>query len=524
MSYAMSYERDDGPELPFRDSPSAAGWAALVIWAAFAALAILLAIGVVAVFSRFTSDLELPTEALNNITFTEQSVILDRNGKELARFGGERREVVAFADIPPIVVDAQVAIEDKTFWENAGFDPLAILSAGIDSLRGSDRGASTITQQLVRQRLLDSDLVQDPHRKFERKIKEIIQSIRLTEAYPGLEGKQQIIAAYLNQNYYGNQTYGVKAAAETYFGHGLDQVTPAEAATLAGLVKSPSNYDLVRNAEENCDKSNPDDPTQCIGKVTLVVPDDKPIFLRRNQILDLLANGRLVLAKDLVSPTDLIAAKAEPLVVAPQKTPLWQAPHFVWAVMRELADKVCGEGIPTCKTLEGGGLTVTTTLDLKVQKIAEKWVQAAAIVPHLKNATVVAAKWKELKLPGSVPQWVTNLRGKDINNGALVAIDYKTGELIAYVGSADYNATKSTKQFQAKFDVVGDGFRQPGSAFKPFNYVTAIDDQKLTAASMLMDVATDFGGKYTPSDADPLERGPVRVRNALQFSLNIPSV
>src|SRR6185369_2144684 len=151
------------------------------------------------------------------------SVILDRNGKVLARFGGEKRDVVAFEDIPPIVIDAQVAIEDKTFWDNAGFDPLAIISAGIDGLRGSDRGASTITQQLVRQRLLDPDLVQDPKRKLERKIKEIVQSIRLTEAYPGLTGKQQIIAAYLNQNYYGNQTYGVKAAAETYFGHSLDK-------------------------------------------------------------------------------------------------------------------------------------------------------------------------------------------------------------------------------------------------------------------------------------------------------------
>ena len=117
-----------------------------------------------------------------------------------------------------------------------------------------------------------------------------------------------------------------------------------------------------------------------------------------------------------------------------------------------------------------------------------------------------------------------NLRGKDIHNGALVALDYQTGELIAYVGSANYYATKSTKQFQAKYDVVGSGFRQPGSAFKPFNYLTAIDDKKLTAGSMLMDTATDFGGKYTPSDADNLERGPVRVRTALQFSLNIPSV
>ena len=526
MSYAPQFERDDRPELPLRSSPSAAGWIALVVWAAFAALAILLTIGVVAVFSRYTSDLKSPSEALNGITFTQQSVILDRNGAVLARFGGEKRDPVTFADIPPIVVDAQVAIEDKTFWDNAGFDPLAILSAGIDGLRGNDRGASTITQQLVRQRLLDPALVQDPSRKLERKIKEIVQSIRLTEAYPGVSGKQQIITAYLNQNYYGNQTYGVKAAAETYFGHSLDKVTPAEAATLAGLVKSPSNYDLVRNASDVCpkDKQDPNDATNCLVPTTSEVLPDKAIYQRRDAILDLLANGRLVLAKDQYTSADMTAAKNDPLVVAPQKTPSWLAPHFVWAVMRELGPAVCGDGIDTCDALEAGGLTVTTTLDLKIQTIAEKWVKAAAIVPKAKGADGPANAWKALKLPGSVPQWVKNLRGKDINNGALVAIDYQTGELIAYVGSADYDATKSTKQFQAKFDVVGDGFRQPGSAFKPFNYLTAIEDHKLTAGSMLMDSATDFGGNYTPSDADPLERGPVRVRNALQFSLNIPSV
>src|SRR4029453_8201491 len=120
--------------------------------------------------------------------------------------------------------------------------------------------------------------------------------------------------------------------------------------------------------------------------------------------------------------------------------------------------------------------------------------------------------------------WVRNLRGKDVHNGALVALDYQTGQLVAYVGSADYYAKTVTPQFQPQFDVVGNGFRQPGSAFKPFNYLTGIDDRKLTAATMLMDTSTDFGGNYTPADADNLERGPVRVRNALQFSLNIPAV
>jgi peptidoglycan glycosyltransferase len=523
---APRQDRGSIRELPQRTSPSNAGWLALAIWAVFAVLAVLLAVGVVGAFSRLTADLKPPTDALKDIP-PQQSRITDRNGVELARFGGEKREVVDFKDIPPIVIDAQVAVEDKTFWDNAGFDPLAILSAAFDSLRGNSRGASTITQQLVRQRLLDPNLVKDPSRTLERKVQEIVQSIRLTEAYPGVEGKQQIIAAYLNQNYYGNQTYGVKAAAETYFGHDLSKVTPAEAATLAGLVKSPSNYDLVQNEVTSCDPVSPNDTeTTCAsGKLISTVPPDAPIYVRRNMILDLLAGGRTVLSGSTYTSDELEAAKSEPLVVAPQSTPNWIAPHFVWAVLAELADKVCGVGVPTCSALEAGGLTVTTTLDTKIQAIAEKWVQAAAIVPNTPTSRGgPQAAWKALKLPGAVPQWVLNLRGKDIHNGALVAIDYQTGELIAYVGSANYYATKSTPKFQAQFDVVGKGFRQPGSAFKPFNYLTGIDDKKITAATMLMDTATAFGGKYTPSDADNLERGPVRVRTALEFSLNIPSV
>ena len=116
----------------------------------------------------------------------------------------------------------------------------------------SSRGASTITQQLVRARLLDPELVQDPHRTAERKLKEIIQSIRVTQHFSGPEGKEQIITAYLNQNYYGNQSYGVKAAVKSYFGIELDEIDPAQAAIIAGLPKSPSNYDLVRNAIERC--------------------------------------------------------------------------------------------------------------------------------------------------------------------------------------------------------------------------------------------------------------------------------
>jgi membrane peptidoglycan carboxypeptidase len=486
--------------------PSSAGWIAIVVFAFMAAIGVLLAAALVFGYVTLSSDLKSPEE-LQNQQPAQESIVYDRTGKtELARFGDIHRESVTFDQLPKILVDATTAVEDKTFWTNTGFDPAAVVSAGIDALRGRSRGASTITQQLVRQRLLDPDLVQSPSRTLERKLKEIIQSIRLTQHYSGEQGKRDIITAYLNQNFYGNNSYGVKAAARSYFNKDLADLSLSEAALLAALPQSPSSYDLVRNAVEQEDG-------------TLVVPDDTEIVQRRNLVLDLLAEGRTPLSGEQYSATDFEAAKLDSVVIAPQMETRWIAPHFVWAVRDELTRALCGEGAQTCRQIEQGGLRITSTLDVKLQKSAEKWVQAAAIVPKAKDPRQAA---KDLGL--TYAAWMQRLRDKDVNNGALVAIDYQTGELVAYVGSADYYARKGSKQFQPKFDVVGDGFRQPGSAFKPFNYLTGIDDRTITAATMFMDVATDFGGRYTPTDADNLERGPVRVRNALQFSLNIPSV
>ena len=140
---------------------------------------------------------------------------------ELARFGVLRRELVKFADIPAEMIDATTSVEDKDFWTNPGFDIGAVVSAGLDTLAGRPRGASTITQQLVRARLLPEGAFEGS--VYDRKLREIIQSIRLTQAFPGQDGKQKIMEAYLNQNFYGNQSYGVKAAAFGYFGKELDR-------------------------------------------------------------------------------------------------------------------------------------------------------------------------------------------------------------------------------------------------------------------------------------------------------------
>ena len=375
-------ERDARRTAAARTSPSAAGWIALAIWALFAILAVL--------GCRRRRQRVLAVHlGSDRPTRRPQGPVVQRavghlrpdRQVELARFGGEKREVVEFEDIPPIVLDAQTAVEDKTFWDNAGFDPLAIVSAGIDSLRGNSRGASTITQQLVRQRLLDPALVQDPNRTLERKLKEIIQSIRLTEAYPGVEGKQQIIAAYLNQNYYGNQTYGVKAAAETYFGiDAWPRSTPAQAAILAGLAKSPSNYDLVRNAEPDCTDRIADDPRQ--------VPNERAPSDRPRQTDDRPApepdprparrgpDGPM--SGDQYSPAEFEAAKRTSRSSSRRRPPRAGSRRTSCGPSGRARRQAVRPGVPTCDRLAAGGLTITTTLDTKVQTIAEKWVQAAA--------------------------------------------------------------------------------------------------------------------------------------------------
>ena len=503
-------------------SRSTAGWLAIIVFAFLAGIGIIGAFAVVSVYAAMSTGLP-PVSGLTDLRLPQETVLYDRTGEtELARFGEFKREVVPFEEIPPVLLDATTAVEDKSFWENAGFDPAAIVAAGIDSFRGNSRGASTITQQLVRARLLEPELVQDPERTIERKLKEIVQSIRLTQAYSGEEGKREIIAAYLNLNYYGNQSYGVKAAAKSYFGKALADLTPGEAALLAALPQSPSNYDLVRNAVKTCDVELVDEgecPDAAKNEHLILEPDAK-IAQRRDTVLGLMAAGRMPISDGAVTDAQLEAEQGQPVELAPQTTPNWTAPHFVWAVQDELARKICGPDTPTCDQLEEGGFRVTTTLDAKLQKMAQDWVRVAVVAPHHGDPARFA---KALGFDEYQP-WMKNLESKDVRNGALVAIDYQTGEIIAHVGSAGYYSGSNNPKFQPQFDVVTQGYRQPGSAFKPFNYAVGIDDQAFTAGDMLMDVGTDFGGGYTPSDADNRERGPVRVRTALQFSLNIPSV
>ena len=481
---------------------------------------------VVGVVLEFRRDLD-PPSALETTILTQESIVYDRKGVELARFSeGERREVAEFEDIPPILIDATTAIEDKDFWTNPGFDAQGMIAAAIDAVRGDARGASTITQQLVRQKLLPVDVIQNGS-LAERKVKELIQSIRVTQEYAGQAGKERIMAAYLNQNFYGNNSYGVTTAARNYFALTDAQLrrydlktdlTLAQAAILAALPQSPSSYDLLRNAVE----TEVGDP-RCVGfdpdkdGVCLVVPDDTLIVERRNYILSLLADQpeRLVLTGDTYRRQDFLDAMQEPVIVRDRGLPDWRAPHFVWLVREQLKDALCDPEAESCTALEQGGFRITTTLDWKLQQVAEKWIHAGTLLPHRSDPVAYLEANRAIFKGVSYAPWMANLRGQNVWNGAAAMIDYQRGEILAYVGSANYYETRRVnKRIQPQYDVLRLGWRQPGSAFKPFNYVTGIDAKTITASSMIMDVTTDFGRGYMPTNFDRYERGPLRVRLA----------
>lgn len=494
----------------------------ILLFGSFLALGAVAFVGAVSAYAYYSRDLLDPKKAFADLGFDQPSIIYDRTGTvELARLGERKRELVTFEQIPPELLDATTAVEDKDFWRNPGFDLGGFLSASLDTIQGRPRGGSTITQQLVRARLLSAAAFQGSI--FERKAREIIQSIRLTQAFPGQEGKEEIITAYLNQNFYGNQSYGVQAAAKGYFGVDIKDLTLAQVALLAAIPQSPTEFDLVKNAVQQCSVEIADGADCPPTKLRLVVPRDSAVVIRRNRILELMETR-----SDLSGPdhtlAEYAAARSEEVVLAPQGSTPWKAAHFVWQVRSQLGAILCGEAAAdTCERVDTGGYRIVTTLDWKMQQVVDKWLYAAARAPNFSNPE---RSLEALGIPEAEWGWLLKLKDRNIHNAASAVLDYRTGEVLAYAGSAGYYAAGDVT-FQPQFDVLADGQgRQPGSAIKPLNYLTGIDDGTMTAATMFMDVATDFGGQkpFTPTQADGLERGPVRLRSALQFSLNTPSI
>jgi len=513
---------------------TAPGRGPLVVVALLAAVIVLSAAGLVAAAATgafvtvATLDQGLPdVRAFTDLGFSEPTRIFDRKGKtELARFYESRRRVVEFDEIPPYVLDATTAVEDDTFWQNPGFDLEATVNAFAQSAAGgSDRGgASTITQQLVRARLLPPEVIsQDNTREglYVRKAKELIQAYKLTQAFPGEEGKKAIITAYLNEIFYSQNAYGIAAAANVYFGKELDELTISEAALLAAIPQSPSLLDPYKYAKrERYGSKN----RKGKRKTHLVVPtcgsepkpkcQDVAPIVRRDFILGRLAAGKGRWTS--LSEEQLAAALDEPVVLKPPKALRWKAPHFVNALIPEL-ELILADREP----MRRGGYRVITTLDMRAQGIGERVIQGGAVLPNLPLSQYYR-QLDRLRLRGNAG-WIGRLRGSGLRNGAMVAMDYRTGDILAYVGSAGYYR-KGSPRFAPKVDHIGGSHRQPGSAWKPILYASGIDSERLTAGSYLLDKREQFGPGWTPQNADRRYRGLIRVRDAIQQSLNIPAI
>ncbi len=389
----------------------------------------------------------------NNFGLAVQTTkIYDRNGILLSDLVDEdtgRREELSLDQIAPVVISATVAAEDSSFYSNSGVDPLAIVRALAITLRGNGQsGASTITQQLVRQVVLSP--AESQERSLNRKIKEATLAVEMAQTY----SKSEIMEMFLNQNYYGHRAYGIGAAALTYFGKPAKDLTLSEASLLAGLPQAPSEFDPLLHGEA--------------------------AKRRQAYVLDQMAK------QNMITPEQAQAAKNEDVALKPYK-PVLKAPHFVYYVKEYL------EKIYPPQAIESG-LKVYTTLDLNLQETAQK-------VAHDR---------------------ITELRQQNATNAAIVIMKPNTGEILAMVGSVDYNDPKIDGQVN-----VATRERQPGSSFKPITYVTAFE-QGWTPGTVVLDTLTSFpnpGQKpYIPYNYDKRDHGWVTVRESLGNSFNIPAV
>lgn len=399
---------------------------------------------VVAVVSRNLPDPDKLTDRI----IAQSTKIYDRTGKHLLYeiFSDQKRTVVELEEVPTYAVYATIAVEDRKFFEHKGVRWASVFRAALSNLLGRREGAggaSTITQQLVKNAIVGNE------RTLVRKLKEAILATKIEKKYT----KNQILKLYFNEIAYGSSNYGIEAASQAYFGKTVHDITLAEAAALAALPRAPTRY----------------------------LNDHEALRVRRNYTLDTMAE------LGYITEQQAETAKSEPLEIKERIANI-TAPHFVFYV-KELLTEQFGE-----KAIETGGLTVITSLDYDLQKIAEEEV----------------AKGGEY-----------NAKNNNASNAALVTIDPKTGEVLAMVGSRDF----FNDEIDGKVNVAMRP-RQPGSSFKPFVYLAGLQ-KGYTPNTILYDTVTNFaaGGKpYIPHNYDGKEHGPVTVRKALQGSLNIPAV
>jgi len=381
--------------------------------------------------------------------FAVSTQIFDRNGILLYEiFGDENRTPIKVADLPDHVKQAAIAIEDKNFYSHFGFDIMGIIRASIATLTGKRiEGGSTITQQLVKNALLTRE------KSLTRKAKEAVLAV-MTEV---LYTKAEILEMYLNYISYGGTSVGIESAAKKYFGKSAKDLTIAEAALLAGLPQAPSTYSPFGSSPEKAKA-------------------------RQAEVL------RRMVEDNYISPLQAEEAKTQVLTYALSKTDI-QAPHFVFFVKDWLYQQY-GEDV-----VERGGLRVTTTLDLNIQKKAQASLSAE----------------------------VSSLARMRVTNGASLVIKPDSGEILAMIGSNDY--FDSAKDGQVNVTLAE---RQPGSSIKPIMYATAMENKLLNPGTILLDIPTCFKNPgqrdYCPKNYSGDFKGPISVRQSLGNSLNIPAV
>lgn len=377
------------------------------------------------------------------------TVFYDRDGKVLFEmYKDQNRIPVKITQVPKILQEATIAVEDKNFYSHQGFSLSGIFRAAFKTLTG-DRleGGSTLTQQLVKKALLTDE------RTLTRKIKEFVLAVEIERRY----SKDQILEFYLNEIPYGGSYWGVQSAARGYFNKDVSDLNLVESAILAGLPQSPSRY------------------SPYIGEKDAYKGRTKTVLRRMRE--------EKYITRDQEQKA---LAQLDKVVFTEPKLAI-TAPHFVFYVRQQLV-KQFGEAILD------QGLKIQTTLSFDAQRAAEKIVK----------------------------EEVDKLKAFKATNGALVVLDSKSGEVLALVGSADYNAPKF-----GRFDVATKGLRQPGSSIKPITYATAFE-KGYTPATVLMDVQTTFANQgdkeYIPVNYDGKYHGPVQLRFALGNSFNIPAV
>jgi peptidoglycan glycosyltransferase len=468
-----------------------------VIFLALSALIItaILGTGVYSAYAQVAASLKPRLEAMNNRQVFQTSRIYDRNGTLLYEFfDAGRRTKISLSDVSPLLINATIAIEDKTFFTNPGVDIEGIVRTIYSSVMAGEEtgGASTISQQVIKG-IIFTDEERLYENRYERKLKEIILAQELSERY----SKEAILELYLNEIFYGNLAYGIEAASQTFFKTSAKDLNLAQASLLAGLPQSPSAYNPINFLERDEQGSYLSSVSLPAGDGWLSpdanLPNDiSPPRYRQIAVL------RQMVDEGYATEAQARAALTSKLRFAPQEVPL-NAPHFVFYV-RELLEKKYGQQL-----VSGGGLNIYTTLDLDMQRMVQ---QKAA-------------------------ERIAELEARNIHNAAVVVMQPNTGQILAMVGSIDYNAIKPS-QTPGETGNVLDGQvnvttreRQPGSALKPFTYLAAME-RGMTPATVLWDVPTQFplstGEWYAPQNYNGRWNGPVRIRTALANSLNMPAV